>query len=218
MRRTRVSCAAVLRVRDDNTHVLFHANSRPGAFTPPGGVFKYFDAATNLLDRLGFHPERWPDLGAAMRCDLRGFLPAGGVSGFLHWFASGAYRESSEECLVRELAEELGEVGFPELADDLGGIRFAHIRTVVEGPGPLLHKPYQQLRHLEFYDLVCTDRRSVRLREALFKLAGDEGVTTVIGASSDDILYGRAGRALITPHTAYLVGGVRTRPDLPPIR
>lgn len=217
-RRVRVSCAAVLRIRDDHTHLLFHANSRPGAFTPPGGVFKYAEPAADLLDRLGFRPERWTGLASAMRADLRGFIPVHQLPEFQRWFSSGAYRESSEECLVRELVEELGEVGYPEVAEQVGGVRFNHLRTVVEGPAQVPHKPYQQLRYMEFYDLVCTDRRSLRFRTALFELAADEEVTTVIGATPDEILYGRSGRSLITPHAAYLVGEVRTRPDLPPIR
>jgi hypothetical protein len=214
----RVSFSAILRIRDDEGIVLFEARSRPGAFTPPGGVFKYYGPAADLLEGLDFRGDRWTDRESDMRRDLRGVLPARSVPGFLRWFDSGAYREDAEECLRRELTEELTEVGFPDLAADVRHLSFAHLRTETEGPDPVPGKQYRQLRRFEFHDLVCANQRSVRLRDRIVALAADPRVHTVLAAGAEDILHGRAGRALITPHTAYLTGGVRTRSDIPSLR
>ena len=214
----RVSFAAILRIRDDEGIALFEARSRPGAFTPPGGVFKYFGPATEVLDRLGFRGDRWTDREADMRHDLRGELPAKSVSGFLRWFESGAYREDADECLRRELTEELTEVGFPALAADVRHLGFAPLSTEIEGPSMVPGKPYRQLRRFEFYDLVCANHRAVRLRDRILALAADPRVHTVLAATAADVAHGRAGKALIAPHTAYLTGGKRTRSDIPSLR
>jgi hypothetical protein len=217
-RHVRVSFAAILRIRDDEGVVLFEARSRPGAFTPPGGVFKHYGPAMDVLDRLGFRGDRWADRESDMRNDLRGLLPARSVPGFQRWFDSGAYREDADECLRRELAEELTEVGFPDLAADVRHLSFTHLRTEVEGPWDVPGKPYRQLRRLEFHDLVCTGQRAVRLRDRIIALAKDPRVHTVVVATPEDVAHGRAGRALIAPHAAYLTGGARTRSDIPSLR
>ena len=214
----RVSFAAILRIRGDNGIVLFEARSRPGAFTPPGGVFKYFGPATDLLDRLGFLADRWTERESDMRNDLRGVLPARSVPEFLRWFESGAYRETAQECLQRELAEELTEVGFPGLAADVPNTGFNQLRTEVEGPSPVPGKPYRQLRRFEFHDLVCVNHRSIWLRDRILGLATDPQVRTVLAATTEDITHGRAGKVLIAPHTSYLTGGTRTRSDIPSLR
>lgn len=214
----RVSFSAILRIRDDDGIVLFEARSRPGAYTPPGGVYKYFGPATDVLDRLGFHGDRWTDRESDMRNDIRGVLPARSVPEFLRWFDSGAYREDSDECLRRELTEELTEVGFPALAADVANLSFTHLRTEVEGPTPVAGKPYRQLRRFEFHDMVCANQQAVRLRDRILELAADPHVHTVLAATSADITHGRAGKALVAPHAAYLTGGTRTRSDIPSLR
>jgi hypothetical protein len=181
-------------------------------------VFKYFEPGADLLDRLCFQGDRRTERASGMRADLRGVLPERSVPEFVRWFASGAYREDAVECLQRELEEELAEVGFPELADAVPETRFNHLRTVVEGPSPVPGKPYRQLRRFEFYDLVCASRGTASLRERLLALADAPDVATVITATHSDIVHGRAGKALIAPHAAYLAGERRTWSDIPAIR
>ncbi|MEU6644570.1 hypothetical protein ABZ863_18725 [Saccharomonospora sp. NPDC046836] len=217
-RTVRVSYAALLRVREDDRYVLFATGSRPGAFTPPGGVFKYFAPGADLLEGLGFEADRRIERGDGMRADLRGLLPERSVPEFRRWFASGAYREDAVECLQRELVEELTEVSFPELADAVPATRFSHLRTIVEGPSPVPGRPYRQLRRFEFYDLVCANQAAASLRERLLELADAPDVSTVISATSSDIGQGRCGKALIAPHSAYLAGEQRTWPDIPAVR
>lgn len=214
-RGVRVSYAALLRIRDDDRHVLFGSASRPGSFTPPGGVFKYFAPAADLLDRMRFQADQRVN---GMRADLRGVLPAQSVPEFRRWFASGAYREDAVECLQRELDEELAEVGFPELAANVQSLRFAPLRTIVEGPRAAPGKPFKQSRRFEFHDLLCTGQAAAELKRRLFELADDPAVTTIISAAASDIAHGRAGSALIAPHSAYLIGEQRTWPDLPAVR
>ncbi|WP_221483493.1 SMODS-associated NUDIX domain-containing protein [Saccharothrix ecbatanensis] len=214
----RISYCALLRIRDDDRFVLFHTSSRPGAYAPPGGVFKYFPPAVELLEHLGFQPERHSSRGVRTRADLRGVLPLRSFAGFRQWFASGAYREDAQECLRRELTEELTEVGFPDLGDRVREVGLAHVRTVSEGPYPVSGKDYRQARLFEVHDLVVTGGASERLREAVVALSVDPGVSTVVSATAAEIVHGRAGHSLIAPHTAYLVGTRRTGADLPPVQ
>ena len=217
-RTVRVSYAALLRVREDDRYVLFDTGSRPGAFTPPGGVFKYFEPGADLLERMGFERDRRIERADDMRADLRGFLPERSVPVFRRWFESGAYREDSVECLQRELVEELTEVGLPDLVDAVPALRFVHLRTVVEGPSAVPGKSYRQLRRLEFHDLVCPNQVAASFRERLLASAAVTGVPSVIAATSADIAHGRCGDALVAPHAAYLAGEQRTRPDIPAVR
>lgn len=213
----RVSFSALLRVRDEGRHVLFHTPERPGLFSPPGGVFKYFEPAAPELERLGFR-EQW--IGThrdVMRCDLRGFIPRRSMRGFRHWFASGAYREDSAECLRRELIEELGEVGFPELARDVRGLTFAHVGTSFEGPADVPGKPYRQLRRFEVHDLVATSGGAARLRRELMDLGEDPQVGTVLCATAEEIAHGRAGRGLIAPQAALLAYARKIHADVPAV-
>lgn len=217
-RTVRISYSALLRIRDDDRFVLFHSDSRPGAYGPPGGVFKYFPPAVPLLEELGFQAERSTTRGARTRSDLRGVLPQRSFPRFRRWFASGAYREDARECLRRELTEEFVEIGFPELGDQVREVALAHVRTVAEGPYPVPDRDYRQARLFEVYDLVVTGGDSARLRASLVTLSTDPGVSTVVSAGAAEIMHGRAGHALVASHTAYLVGTRRTMADLPPIR
>jgi hypothetical protein len=84
----RVSVASLLRVQDDDRYVVVHSPYRPDSYGPLGGVVKYLPAARPALDRLRFREE--PRVDQRMRNDLRGFLPARALPGFVRWFASAA--------------------------------------------------------------------------------------------------------------------------------
>jgi 8-oxo-dGTP pyrophosphatase MutT (NUDIX family) len=211
----RVSFSALLRVRDEGRYVLFHTPQRPGLFSPPGGVFKYFEPAGAELERLGFR-EQWTGVHReVMRRDLRGFIPQRSMRGFRRWFASGAYREDSAECLRRELIEELGEVGFPELAREVRGLTFAYVGTTLEGPVDVPGKPYRQLRRFEVHDLVATSGGAARLRRRLVDLGEDPQVGTVLCATGEEIVHGRVDRGLIAPQAALLAYSRKIHADVP---
>ncbi|MFI6504820.1 hypothetical protein [Nonomuraea typhae] len=212
----RISFSALLRIKDDDGYVLFHSPNRPSVYGPPGGVFKYYEPVMRWLERLGFREDRFPS-GNDMKLDLRGFLPTRSMRAFHRWFESGAYREDAAECLHRELVEEVAEVGLPGLAGDVRGLGFAPVRTVVEGPGPVPGKPYRQVRRFEIHDLLTTSESGVRLRAGLVEAARDGDAANLILATAAEIAQGRAGRVLVAPQSAFLIGERRLRPDLPPL-
>jgi hypothetical protein len=213
----RISFSTLLRIKDDNRYVLFHSRSRPGAFGPPGGVVKYFPPAVRVLERLGFREERGGPRAAVTKWDLRGFLPAGSLRRFVTWFDTGAYREEPAECLHRELAEELGEVGLSALDGRVRGLAFTMVRTVVEGPEAVLGKPFEQLRRFDVYDLLAADRAALALTRELIEAADDPSCPGVICATREEIAHGRHRLALIAPQSAFLIGAERMMSDLPPV-
>lgn len=216
-RTVRLSFSALLKLGEDGRYVLFHTPNRPGVFSPPGGVFKYFEPAVPILEALGFRPENVEIWREVMRRDFRGFLPARSLGRFRRWFASGAYREDSGECLRRELIEELGEVGFPELAAYARGLVFAPVGTTWEGPREVPGRPYRQVRRFEIHDLVPTAGGGARLSRELLDRAADPSVETIVAASADEIVRGRVGRALVAPQTCLLLHRGRLYSDIPPI-
>jgi hypothetical protein len=210
--------SVLLRIRDDDRYVLFHSPSRPGAYGPPGGVIKYFPPAAGILDAVGFQEERpGPPRTDLIRYDLRGFVPVNAVRDFQRWFATGAYREDPDECLLRELREELGDVGLAELGQDARALTYALVRSVTEGPYDVPGKPYSQLRQFEIYEIVMTDSTALRFAERLVDAAMSPDYPLVLSASRSDIAHGRRGTTLIGPQTSFLLGSRRIRPDLPPV-
>jgi 8-oxo-dGTP pyrophosphatase MutT (NUDIX family) len=214
----RVSVAVLLRVKDDDGYVLFHHPFRPGVYGPPGGVVKYTDEARGDLDAMGFVEQRPAGREALMRYDLRGSVPSRYGLRFLRWFDRCVSRESGPECLLRELREELAEVGHPELAPLAGKLRFELVRSVVDGPRPTPGKRHRTIRFFEVYDTIGDTPEAVELRRRLLELARDAAETDIILARSADIEEGRRDQFLISPQSAFLLGTRRIHEDLPALR
>jgi hypothetical protein len=214
MARMRVSVAVLLRLQDEDSYVLFDSPVRPGAFGPPGGVVKYQDDARKTLEGLGFNAE--PRSSEIMRYDLRGFLPARRVPAFARWLHRGDGRESPAECLRRELVEELGEVGHPQLAALVGAVAFTRVRAVIDGPLRVPGESYRQIRFIEIYDLLLDKPEATRLKTELLSLAKDPSEAHVARAGHQDIARGRAGAHVVAPQSAFLLGDRRLRQDLQP--
>ncbi|MFI8306661.1 hypothetical protein ACIF80_25140 [Streptomyces sp. NPDC085927] len=214
-REVRVSVASLLRVQDDDGYVLVHSPYRPGSYGPPGGVVKYHPSARPALDRLGFREELRVD--QRMRGDLRGFLPGRALPGFVRWFDRREDRESALECVRRELAEELAEIGHQELAVGIDRLHFTHVRDVVDGPIKVPGRSYRVVRLFDVWDLSLDTPEAVRLKEVLTALAADPTEHGVLIATADDIVHGRRRRSYLAPHTAYLMGERRFHADLPPL-
>jgi 8-oxo-dGTP pyrophosphatase MutT (NUDIX family) len=213
----RVSFAALLRIKDDDRFVLVESSSRPGFFGPPGGVFKYHESAIPTLDALGFREQRFESHRAHMRADLRGFVPARSAAGFLRWFVRGDDRETATDCLRRELVEELGDAGGPDLLRDVERLTFRLVRVVVEGPNRVRRQPYRQLRRFEVYDLSISDEASARFRRRLIDLGGDRSTRVVLCVTGAEMATGWCGKSPVSPHSGYLLGRTRFVPDLPPM-
>ena len=201
----RVSVAALLRVPVDE-HRLILLDTGGKVVGPPGGGLAYYPAARDLLADLGWHPER--AAAADGRTDLRGQLPERSLRAFLGWLGREQDRESGQQCLLRELAEELAEAGRPELVEYVPSIELAHVGTYVELPAPVAGKPYAQTRHLVVYELLPTG--GTELRDRLVALATDPAAPTVIAAGRLDIACGRTGSARIGTQAAYLATGTHT--------
>jgi len=214
----RVSYAALLRIKADDRYVLFHTPRRPGTFSPPGGVFKYFPPAERLLEEMGFREDRIDLFAEDMRFDLRGFIPAAAARDFRRWFASGAYREDTTECLRRELGEELAECGLGSLVPYTRQLSFCPVRTVSTGPDAVPGQPYRQLRRFAVCELVMAGAEAQRLRAELVHAGKDDAVPLVICATAADISYGRAAEAMIAAQAAYLIGDRRIHADIPAMR
>ncbi|MFH0173789.1 hypothetical protein ACIA6D_17475 [Streptomyces cacaoi] len=214
--RIRVSVAAVLRVQRDDTYILFHSTRRPGSYGPPGGALKYRPSGRQELDRLCFQEEPRPTATASE--DLRGFIPARSLPGFVRWWRSGTGRESASEGLRRELAEELTEVGHSELAAGVAELSFVAVRTVMDGPMPVLPHRYRQVRFLEVCDLDLGATAALALRQALFQLGESAVESKVICARSVDIEHGRLDHYYIGAHSSFLFGARRLNADLPSLR
>jgi 8-oxo-dGTP pyrophosphatase MutT (NUDIX family) len=213
----RVSFAALLRVKDDDRYVLVASSTRPGFYSPPGGVFKHHGSALPALDALGFREQRFETRRPYMRADVRGFVPARSAVSFVRWFVRGEDRETATDCLRRELVEELGGTGGPSLVQDIRGLTFRRVRVVMEGPRRVPRQSYRQLRRMEVYDLVVTDEASARFRRQLLALGDDPEVATVTCADGQQIMSGWCGTRPVAPHSAYLIGPKRSLADLPPM-
>jgi hypothetical protein len=217
-RRVRVSYCAVLRVREADRVCLFRSASRPEAFGPPGGVIKYRDSARAELDRLSFADDVWPGRAAEMRRDLRGYLPARSVPGFRRWFRAGLDRESIEECLRRELGEELVEIGLGDLVPTVAGLNFIPARAVTEGPRRVPGQDYLQVRRFDVCDLSCDTAATADFHRRLIEAGDDPRQQLVCCARVQEVNEGRCHAGLIAPHTAYLVRAKKLASDLPPIQ
>ncbi|MET9452519.1 hypothetical protein [Streptomyces cinerochromogenes] len=212
----RISVASLVRIQDDDRFLLLHSPLRPDAYGPPGGVVKYHPAARPELDRLRFREELRVD--QRMRNDLRGFLPAVSVPGFVRWLDRQQNRETALEAVRRELAEELAEIGHPELADGIDRLHFTHVRHVVDGPLAVPGRSYRQLRFFDVWDLDPDVPQAVRLWHGLLAVAADPAASGAVLVTSEDIMHGRHQRFYVAPHAAYLMGDRRYHADLPPLR
>ncbi|GGS86754.1 hypothetical protein GCM10010270_68640 [Streptomyces violaceus] len=118
----------------------------------------------------------------------------------------------------RELAEELTEIGHPELTTSIASLRFAHVRHVLEGPLKVPGRTFRQIRFFDVFDLHLDTPEAIVLCDALLALAADPDDVGAVLVTSDDILHGRHDRFYVGPHAAYLIGPHRLRADLPPLR
>lgn len=215
----RVAFSALLRITETDKYILIRSHNFPESFGPFGGVYKYFfQKAKPILDALDFRDK--PIDPENDKNDLRGCLPRGNLLQFVRWFNKySPERESFNECLHRELDEELAEVKLTAVLKISKDLKFQHIRTVTEGPESVAGQPFMQYRIFEVYEINQTTHEANEFIQQLFEVACKH--PDLLIASSQEIITGksRSGKQ-IGSHACYLIGKRRCRPNtafLPPM-
>jgi hypothetical protein len=145
--------------------------------------------------------------------DLRGFLGGSSVSRFMRWFRTGTGRESDRECLLRELREELVEIGLDDLVPLVDGVEFVFVRDAIEFPVKVANAQYLQMRVFRIYELDTSSRSGAALREKLVQSA--ENRDRLVLATANQIRSGRAHGRLLGHQAGYLFTNRRLRPNEP---
>jgi hypothetical protein len=209
-RDVRVVFSALLRIGEGGRYVLVKNLHRPETYAPFGGVVKYFAEAKRSLDAMQF---RQDDFGPAcdMTDDLRGFVPGRYLDSLLRWYESGEGREATNECLQRELEEELAEIGVAASIRLPKDRQFRTVRVVDEGPTRPPGVSYSQFRLFTVCDLATSGQANALARLLFEEAAVNPGILI---ASADEIIAGRAQDGRVVASTAcYLIRHKRIRPD-----
>lgn len=211
----RVAFSALARISEGGRYVLVKNLHRPETFSPFGGVFKYRNEAKRSLDCWQFRPQ---DIGprADMINDLRGFVPRKHLAALVKWYQAGEDREALNECLNREFAEELREVGLAGLLKGAADLQYRVVRSVDDGPVSVPGMQYRQFRIFVIADVISENGKGISFVKHLFSEARKN--PRLLIANSDEILQGRAADGRLIGSTAcYLIGRRRVRQDDPPI-
>jgi SMODS-associated NUDIX domain len=212
----RIAFSALVLLRDGDHYLLVRNLHRPESFAPFGGVFKYKDLS--MLDQFEFRPQTLgsiDNINSDMKDDLRGFLPRKNLSALVAWFRKGKGRETADDCLRRELAEEIQEIGISRQVKCPEVIPFRFIRRVEEGPENIPGETYTQYRIFEVYEPDISKPSVNKLVKTLMSRAYS-GEKDLLFATSQEIVSGRAASGnLIGHHAGYLFGNKRVRPGSP---
>jgi hypothetical protein len=214
----RISVTALLDLHDGDRWILVAMpEDRPGEYGPFGGIFKYEDSAREALAQLEFEPEAGLATRQAMRRnDIRGYIPVRRLRRFLAWWNSGKGRESGEDCVRRELHEELVDASLQRLLPEASRLRLIHLRSLIEGPRriPTASGNYWQIRLFEVYAARADEVASFEALRTLVSKSTD-APNNVISVSARDIREGRTAAGTIGGHTEYLLSNRRNRFEPP---
>lgn len=211
----RISFSALLRIKDGNRYLLVRNLHRPELYAPFGGVYKYYPAAQDFLDSLSFRTQSHSD--DDMNYDLRGFLPKKNILSFYTWYKKGLNRESPNECLRRELSEEISESLIENVGVVPDSLQVKLIRIVTEGPEQVAGAAFMQFRHFEIYDLDQTSPEIIDFTKKIINAAKNN--PNLLFADANEIRLGRTSNKFVIGHNAvYLFSSERLRPDFPTIR
>lgn len=145
----RVSMASLVRIGNHRL-LLVNNNRRPEVLSAPGGVIKFDSAARTYLS-----PMEWRDDSAVAdrhgQNDLRGFLYRRNIPRFIEWFESEVARESDKDAALREVQEEIPDLGARVRR---GEFCLRKLRSVWEGPNWLPLRKIYQLRFFSVFELA----------------------------------------------------------------
>ncbi|ONI88066.1 hypothetical protein ALI22I_20210 [Saccharothrix sp. ALI-22-I] len=197
----RVSVGVYARVRTDDGLWNVLVDTGRG-FRPLGGAVQYRETTKPALESVKFRREH------PYEPDLRGRLPRRRLDGFKYWLGSGEDREGDGPALLREVAEELAEIGHPELAANVRATYFVPAYVVTEETEPTEREPWWQFRRLAVFDLTAVGTVDVAFRDRLVALAHDPTERAVVAATAVEIGRGRLSTGQnIAPQAKHLVAG-----------
>lgn len=205
----RVSVAAILLAERQGKYLVIHNRHRPECYGPIGGVYKHGGSLPQVLERIEWLPDYIDDEDRRddMKDDLRGIIPGKYFSNFLDWFTTRKEREG-EQCLYRELKEELSEGGVGEAIRRKGSdAKLLFVRRVVEGPRAVEGRSYRaQFRYFEVYKPELDDQQTKKFFDILFARA-EKGVNKLCLVGQDEIqnLRIKGGQYTLAGHTQYLL-------------
>jgi hypothetical protein len=212
-RRLRVSISEILRLQQGDRYVLIRSIKRPERFGPIGGVIRCFPSGLKILkEELQYEPQK-DDTSHPEHFDLRGYILGRRFPRLLTWFYSESGRERNS--LIREIVEELEEIGVSIPADIGPHIETDIVRVVHEGPTEAASLKYWQYRLFIVSDLSPEHAASKKMSEAILEALAKHPAR-LISVTSDEIAKGRsAGGEVIADSSGYLFGNQRLGEEPP---
>ena len=209
--RVRFAFSSLVKLKCNDRVLLVRNVHRPECFSPPGGVMKYKPAALSAFDSWEVQFETSPDPNDMIN-DLRGLLPKKHLPSMLIWFNSSTNHESAEDCVEREMKEELAEMGLN--AQFPGQFHFRHVRTVFESLRFLPNEGYCQHR---IFNVLEPDIEHSDMRDFCAQLAGRiDKSNNFILATREEIFSGRSiSDELIAPISRYLFSSGKVLESMP---
>lgn len=224
-RRTRVSAAELLLLRNENGQYLLIKNQRRPQFGPIGGVIRFHPSGREELKRIAKFESQHSE--GEESYDIRGYLLAQYFPIFMRWFYAERGREKL--ALIREIREELLEVGQAEIAAKVPPLEFELTRIIHEGPTTIAGHDYQQYRLMLIREIVLDHPLSAEFRKQLLATATaaiEESIKKKISphewpfifVTAEEIHKGRSEKfgQIIADHSGYLVGKKRIGREPPP--
>lgn len=208
----RISASAILNTEKDGRYLLIRNRHRTEQHSPFGGVFKHAELPPSILTEIQWQSDYTsyrPKL-EDMKNDLRGIILGKNFPIFLDWLTQ-RYGREGEQCLYRELREELSEAKVGRLIRDrVSDIKICLDRRVLEGPYLVEERKYSaQFRYFEVFKPQLTDSKTNEIINKLFNRAanGGNGMILVSKEEIDNLRIAKTGEP-IGAHAKYFFSSV----------
>lgn len=202
----RVSFSVLLKIEYQGKYLLIRNRLRPQNFGPIGGALKYSISAKPFLDSIDFEPD---DIHSKienkkLKRDLRGFIEAKNLFKIMDWYEKGMNRENN--CLHRELKEELQEINMEQLLANLNTPEFLLIRKIYEKPHKVPGKSFLQFRILRIEEFSQDYLNDSKILEEFARVELES--SDLIWVTSDEIRVGIDSQGnQLGAHCNYLLTG-----------